>query len=251
MTNSNLQHETARILAKVRTTLRSEPRLGPGFHLRELRLEPDGALVLDGEVPSMAAKKLSLEHVAAALPEITCLIDRLHVRPATVMEDDEIRIHVRNGLLEEPGLKALEIREFEDNAWHLIRSGAEKTLGRVDIEVANGVVTLDGQVPGLTSKRLAGAIAWWVPGVRDVINGMAVEPSEDDSADMIAEAVRVVLERDPFVNASQISVDVQGRQVRLAGLVPNQTGREAAERDTWCIFGVDNVVNAIEVQLGV
>jgi osmotically-inducible protein OsmY len=65
---------------------------------------------------------------------------------------------------------------------------------------------------------------------------------------MIAEAIRVVFEKDPFVNAGQVTIDVQGTHVRLAGLVPNEAEREAAERDTWCIFGVDTVINEIEVR---
>ena len=35
---------------------------------------------------------------------------------------------------------------------------------------------LNGRMPGLASKRLAGVLAWWVPGARDVVNGIAVEP---------------------------------------------------------------------------
>ena len=129
-----------------------------------------------------------------------------------------------------------------------MRGAPEKALGVLDIEVTDGVVLLNGRVPGLTSKRVAGVIAWWVPGVRDVFNGIEVDPPEDDSPDLIAEAVRAVLERDPFVNASQINVDVRGTLVRLTGLVPNETERFAAERDAWCIFGVDTVVNEIKIQ---
>ena len=248
MTSSaSSESDPTQILAKVRAILRSESRLGPSFHLRDLRLEPDGALVIDGEVPSIAAKKLALEHVAAAMPSVSCLVDRLHVRPATHMTDKEIRVHLRNGLIGESSFRALEIRELENDEWNLMRGAPEKNLGRIDIEVAAGVVVLNGRVPGLTSKRLAGAIAWWVPGVRDVFNGIAVDPPEDDSADMIVEAVRAVLEKDPFVNASQISVSVDGTTVRLAGLVPTETVRQAAERDVWGIFGVDKVVNEIDV----
>ena len=248
MTNSGSEHDRLQLFATVRATLRSEPRLGPSFHLRDLRLEPDGALVLDGEVPSVAAKKLALEHVAAAAPSVTCIVDRLHVKPAVHMTDKEIRVHVRNGLIAEPSFMALEIREFEGGEWHLMRGAPETTLGRIDIEVSDGVVVLNGRVPGLTSKRIAGVIAWWVPGVRDVFNGIEVDPPEDDGPDMIAEAVRAVLERDPFVDASQIKVGVCNTLVRLTGLVPNQTERAAAERDAWCIFGVDTVVNEIEVR---
>lgn len=58
-----------------------------------------------------------------------------------------------------------------------------------------GIVTLNGTIPGLTSKRLAGVMAWWVPGVRDVVNGIEISPPEEDSADMIEEAIRVTLDR--------------------------------------------------------
>ena len=150
------EHEQLDLLEKVRARLRSEPLPGPSFHLRDLKIEADGALVLDGEVPSVAAKKLTLEHVAAAAPSVTCLVDRLHVKPAVPMTDKEIRVHVRNGLIEEQSFKALEIRELENEEWHLMRGAPEKTLGRIDFEVKEGVVVLNGRVPGLTSKRLGG-----------------------------------------------------------------------------------------------
>jgi osmotically-inducible protein OsmY len=65
---------------------------------------------------------------------------------------------------------------------------------------------------------------------------------------MIAEAARVVLEKDPFVNAGQIRVGVRNTLVRLTGLVPTEAERQAAERDIWCIFAVDKVINKIQVR---
>jgi osmotically-inducible protein OsmY len=235
------------LLARLRAALRSEPRLGPSFHASELRIEPDGVLVLAGEVPSVAAKKLALERVAA-ISGISGIVDRLHVRPATHMTDKEIGVHLRDMLIDELGFKELEIREARTDGIRLVRGAPAAARGNIDIEVQEGVVTLNGCVPGLTSKRLAGVMAWWVPGVRDVVNGIAVEPPEDDGPDMIAEAARVVLEKDPFVNASQIRVDVLGTTVRLLGLVASQVEKDAAERDAWCIFAVDNVINEIEVR---
>lgn len=235
------------LLAKVRAALHSEPRLGPSFHASELRIEPGGVLVLAGEVGSVAAKKLALER-AAALGGIAGIVDRLHVQPATRMTDKEIRVHLRNMLIEDLSFKELEIREAEADGFRLMRGVPTGARGNVDVEVRDGVVTLNGRVPGLTSKRLAGVMAWWVPGVRDVVNGIAVEPPEDDGPDSIAEAVRVALEKDPFVNASQIRVGVQGTTVRLLGLVPSGIERDAAERDAWCIFAVDKVINEIQVR---
>jgi osmotically-inducible protein OsmY len=236
------QHERS-----VRAAIASIPRIGPHVHLRALKIERDGVVLLDGEVPDVAAKKLALEKVAA-LPFVTGIADHLHVAPAVPMSDKEIRAHLADALIEERSFDGIELRRRQDGQVELLRGAPIDQRGSIEFEVKDGVVTLNGRVPTLTSKRLAGVIAWWVPGVRDVINGIEVDPPEEDSPDMIAEAVRVVLEKDPFVNASQIRVGVRKTLVRLTGLVHDQAQRDAAERDAWMVFGVDNVVNEIEVR---
>jgi osmotically-inducible protein OsmY len=59
--------------------------------------------------------------------------------------------------------------------------------------------------------------------------------------------VRIALEKDPFVDASQIRVGVRARTVRLTGLVRSRTARDVAEWDAWYVFGVDDVINEIAV----
>ena len=233
------------IEAEIRAALRSEPRLGPAFHLKGLRIEPDGSVTLEGQVPSVAAKKKALEKIAA-IPSVVGIADRLHVEPATRMGDGEIRVHVRDAMIEEPAFEQLEIRECVGGQFQLARGVPQGARGTIDIEVPEGIVTLNGAIPGLTSKRLAGVMAWWVPGVRDVVNGIEIIPPEEDSPDMIEEAIRAALEKDPLVNASQIRAGVRNTWVRLTGAVATNTEREAAERDAWCILGVDNVINEIE-----
>ena len=247
MTAIGPEKDLAVIEAKIRAALKSEPRLGFSFHLRQIVFEDDGSLVLEGEVPDVAAKKLALEK-AAAVPGVTGIVDRLHVKPATPMGDGEIRVHMRDALINDLALEALEIREFDAGKWLLARGVPQGSRGAIDVEVQDGIVTLNGCVPGLTSKRLAGVLAWWVPGVRDVVNGLEVDPPEEDSPDLIEEAVRVALEKDPLVNAGQIRVGARKTWVRLTGAVPAGAERDAAERDAWCIFGVDNVLNEIEAK---
>ena len=232
------------VLNRVRAALASEPRLD--LHTFPIELSfAQGTLTLEGEVGDVAAKKLALER-AAALPEVTGIIDRLRVRPAQRMGDGEIRDLVRDAFLQEPAFADFAIRRRLGERVETVREPPE-ARGAIDLEVEDGVVTLNGQVPGLDDKRLAGVLAWWVPGSRDVINGIAVEPPEDDSDDAILEAVRLVLEEDPFVDASQIRVGVKNASVRLTGLVPTEAEREMAEFDAWFVFGVDKVDNRIEV----
>lgn len=244
---------TSAVLGKVRAALRSEPRLAEGFRLERADIDRDGAVVLEGEVASVAAKKRALERVAALEP-VSAVVDRLRVTPASPMSDAEIRSHLRQALVQEPAFRSLELRELHHDSYErgyepvyeAVAGAPQGALGRIDVEVRDGIVTLNGRVPGLASKRLAGVLAWWVAGARDVVNGLAVEPPEEDGPDRIAEAVRMALEKDPFVDASQVKVGVRGRVVHLTGLVPTVSERDMAERDAWYVFGVDDVINDIE-----
>ena len=137
------------------------------------------------------------------------------------------------------------MREFVKGDLEPVRDPPNAT-GTIDIRVEDGVVTLDGDVIGLAQKRLAGALAWWVPGSRDIINGLGVTPPEADSDFEIADAVRLLLEKDPFVNADQLRVSVRDAVVTIDGLVPTEAERDVAEHDAWYVFGVEDVVNRVK-----
>lgn len=233
-------------LDHVRHALASAPTVDVHAHRISLKIE-DGALVIAGEVGSVAAKKLALEAAAAAAPEVRHIVDRLHVEPAERQGDGQIRDLVCDALIGEPALAETEIFVHNKGRVDALRV-PDTARGRIDVNVTDGIVTLDGQVPGLDRKRLAGLLAWWVPGSRDVINGLAVEPPEDDSDDDLAEAVRMALEKNPFIHAGQIRVGVRARVVTLVGAVSSASEHTMAENDAWCIFGVDRVINRIEVR---
>lgn len=238
--------EKMEILETVRKALTSVSRMGPAAH----RLAMDyaaGALTLEGELDSVAAKKLALE-AAAAIPGVDGIVDRLRVVPAQRMGDKEVRDLVRDAILQEPALAELTVLERVKDELVTVREPAQGTRGDIRISVTDGVVTLDGEVPGVGLKRMAGVLAWWVPGSRDVINGLGVAPPEADSDDEIADAVRLVLEKDPFVNASQVRVGARNAIVRIEGLVPTESEKDMAENDCWYVFGVDGVENRIEVR---
>jgi osmotically-inducible protein OsmY len=237
------------IIEAVKRAFRNEPRLGAGFHLDRISVESDDMLALEGRVARLSQKKLALLR-AAAVPGVAGIIDRVHVAPVAPTGDRQIRAQLREMFAQDADFSDLDLREdvAENPAATDLKpfSGAgERAIGHVDIRVQDGVVTLDGVVPTLVRKRLAGAMAWWIPGVRDVINGIAVEPPEEDGPDQIEEAVRVVLDRNPAIDAAQIRVGVRGRVVRLTGLVQSEGAREAAENDAWVVFGVDDVINDI------
>jgi osmotically-inducible protein OsmY len=237
--------EDISLLEQVREALRADTRIG--FDEASIVLSlADDQLVIAGEVADIAAKRRALRRAAALLGG-RGIVDRLHVRPAVAMADGMIRDHVRDALIDEPALSRCRLREWVKGDLQLVRDPPEATE-TIDIRVEDGVVTLDGEVMGLAQKRLAGAFAWWVPGSRDVINGLGVAPAEVDNDFEIADAVRLVLEKDPFVNADQLRVGARRAVVALDGLVPSESERDMAERDAWYVFGVEDVVNRIEVK---
>lgn len=233
------------VLTSVRTALESEPRLAGQSHAISV-VRVAGVVALEGEVADIAAKKLALERVAT-VPGIEGIVDRLRVQPAERMGDGAVRDAVCRALLQEPALAECGIAAKAGRGMKVLRA-PQPFHRQIDVEVEAGVVTLNGAVPGLGHKRLAGVLCWWVPGSRDVVNGLEVVPDEPDNDAEITDAVRLVLEKDPFVNAGQIQVGTHDRVVTLRGLVPTPAERHMAEFDAWYVFGVDRVKNEIQVQ---
>jgi osmotically-inducible protein OsmY len=155
---------------------------------------------------------------------------------------------VRNALIREPALKLCTIRAREPGGVSLAREAARESAGVIEAAVADGVVTLDGQVPSLSRKRLAGVLAWWVPGSRDVINGLEVAPPQEDSDEELTGAVRLVLDTDPLVNADQIRVHTRNAVVTLEGLVASDQEKALADSGAWYVFGVEKVVTTLAIQ---
>ncbi|CAG1065744.1 hypothetical protein BAC1_01333 [uncultured bacterium] len=202
--------------------------------MEELKFDPngfpialsvqDGSVVMEGMVENVAIKKKALL-LAMGIDDVQGVVDRLRVRPSVKMSDDEIRDHMMDALTEESALNGLDIK----------------------IEVRDGVVDLEGQVWSLSHKRLAGVLAWWIPGALDVINSIEVSPPEADSEGEISDAVRLALEKDRLVDAQSLKVSTEGYVVTLEGVTGSDAEREAAEEDAWFTWGVNNVVNRIIV----
>lgn len=233
------------IVDAVRKALSGEPRIDVGHHPLRLNWNA-GDLTIEGEVADIAAKKLALER-AAAIGGVEGIVDRLHVAAAEPMGDDQVRTLVCDALQQESAFAACTISAWNKRKLDALQAPMP-SQGTITVAVTGGVVTLDGEVPGLGLKRLAGVLAWWVPGSRDVVNGLGVTPPETDNDGEITDSVRIALEKDPFVNADQIRVFTEDAVVVLEGLVPNAAERDMAEFDAWYVFGVDRVINRIETR---
>lgn len=238
--------EKEAVIKDVMAALEREPKVD--FHHYPIAVDFDaGILTLEGNVKDIAAKKLALE-TGGAVATVTGIVDRLKVVAAEHMTDEVILEHVRDALLQEPALSNCALRLRLADRQLVMREPPTDSKAVVEVAVHNGNVLLEGEVPSLSHKRLAGVLAWWVPGTQNVLNCLMVEPPEEDSDDEMTDALRLVLEKDPFVNADQIRIRARDRVVTLEGLVSNETESEIAEHDAWYVFGVDKVVNRLELR---
>jgi osmotically-inducible protein OsmY len=229
----------------VRAAFEHEPRINLHRYPVQMKFS-DGVLTLEGEVEHIAAKKLSME-LAVAIRGVSGIVDRLHVIPSTHMGDGAILDAVRDALLQEPSLLNCSLILIRKGQLETLREIVTEPHGTIRVSVSDGVVLLDDHVLSLTQKRLAGVLAWWVPGSRDVINGMDVVSDQLDSDEELTKAVRIVLTKDPFINEDRIQVGAECSVVTLDGDVPSAPQKEMAEFDAWYVFGVDKVVNRLEI----
>ena len=221
------------------------------LHRHPIRLEFDimmGALTLEGEVENIIAKKHAFE-IASQGEGVQGVIDRLTLAPSERRGDGAIRDSLIQELLQEPVIIPCTIRVQHKGVMETLRESTETTSCVIEVFVDDGVVRLNGRIPSLSHKRLVGVFAWWTPGCRDVINGMQVMPPEADNDGEIADALRLVLEKDPLIHADQIGIRVRNRIVTLTGLVGNKEEKKMAELDAWYLLGVNKVVNNIDTRL--
>jgi len=235
------------VVRQVHRALEQEPRVN--LHRHPILIGfVDGAAVLEGEVGDVAAKKLALE-LAARVDGVRGVIDRLRVSAGERKGDGAVRDAVCAYLMREPELRNCAIIALvKGHAEPLHEVPARDGSGAIEVGVQDGVVTLEGTVISLSHKRVAGVLAWWTAGCRDVVNSLDVQPGEEDNDAEVVDALQIVLEMDPFVQAEQVRASCRDYVVTLDGYVRSEDERRRVENNAWCLFAVDGVVNRIGVR---
>jgi osmotically-inducible protein OsmY len=222
-----------------------------GISAREHPLTIDvlgGVAVLSGEVEDITVKR-RVSRAAREMFGPLGVDDRITVRPGEVREDGAISISLTQSFLDEAVFRRFSLNLWRKEEMHMIRDIRVDAEGHIDLMVDEGVVTLGGEVWSLSHSRMAELLAWWTPGVRSVVNRLAIVPDERDNDDEITDAVRLALEKDPLVHSEQIRVTTREGVVILEGLARHDQERQMAELDVWylgsAILGVSNQIQVM------
>jgi len=232
---------TEQLPTRLRAALEQDPNVNLHSYPVELSIRND-ELYIEGEVDDVATKRIIHRH-AVLLADHIAIHDRLRRRVDEPRGDAAIRDAVEESFHEESAF-----RNYRIDVDTVIPESAEEHA--IGIVVDGGVLHLSGQVESLTHRRLAEVYAWWHQGVRDVDNRIHVIPPEQDNDGELHDAIRLVLERDPWIDHGQVQVQIQDRMVVVQGLLPSTEQAHMAEHDVWCVRGVHGVDNRIQVTPG-
>lgn len=229
------------LLESVYAALEADSRLALRREDFDIRFDNE-VVVLEGRVPDIRARRLVPRIVRETVGEATggpAVLDRLRVQQDETVEDGEFADAVLERLAGEPAFDSHRILPGKSP------DDAEAADHAIYIDAADGVVCLSGSVESLSHRRLAEALAWWVRGTADVENRLQLSPAERDTDAEITDAVRLLLEKDPWIDAGQISIETRNGVVVLVGALPGDEQKKMAEDNAWYVAGVRDVENRI------
>jgi osmotically-inducible protein OsmY len=119
--------------------------------------------------------------------------------------------------------------------------------GAVKVKVEQGYVTLTGQVDWQYQRSAAEQVVRPLQGVRGVGNQIQVKPHIQASD--VKRRIEAALDRQAELEASKISITVEGDKVRLDGKVRAWFEKDIIERAAWAAPGVRTVEDHVSVGL--
>jgi osmotically-inducible protein OsmY len=206
-------------------------------------MDDDEVIHLRGSVRRISAKRRALR-IAAQAAGTQRIRNELRLRGGD--EDIQPQSDERLAALLDEALRADSAFQGMPLAQHA-RPQPDADGNWLSVEAIEGVLRLDGQVPSLSHRRLAEVMAWWIPGVLDVVNHLRVQPAERDDDGEIADVIRLVFDKDTALDAGSINPQVEDAVVVLRGYVSTAEQAERAERNCWFIPGVREVRNELSM----
>ena len=168
-------------------------------------------------------RRSEAERAVRRVKGVRAIAQEIQVRPhdAKKIEDDQI------------AARALAIIDWST---HLPKEA-------IQVKVAQGWITLTGEVPWWFQADAAEEAVRKLSGVVGVLNLIEVKPRVQPTA--VKDRILQAFKRSALFEADSIKVSVEGDKVTLEGAVTVGAERDAAERAAWSVPGVRTVEDHI------
>ncbi|BEP13539.1 BON domain-containing protein [Acidothermaceae bacterium B102] len=184
----------------------------------------DGAVTLCGQVASYPERVAAVRAV-------------LRVRGVTAVADEIV--------VRDPAGDGADADIARDAAAALERS-TSLPAGSVKAEVHDQVVTLTGALSWHYQRSTAVNLVAGLPGVRDVVNEIVLQPQAVVSPVEAEASILAALQRSALLNVPAVKVSVNGSVITLTGTVSTWAERHEAEFAAWCTPGVTHVDDRLD-----
>ena len=214
-TNSELQND-------VQKAIKWEPLLNAA----EIGVTvKDGIVTLTGNVDRFS-KKSQAEYAAQNVAGVRAVVEKIKINYSNwgTVNDEDIAKEIVSAL-----------------KWNF-----EVPNDRVKVQVEDGWVTLDGELPWNFQREAAKDAVTNLTGVKGVSNNIKIKSEADDAIEQ--KDIECALERNWSINDDDIDVAVEGSKVTLTGTVNSWYQKEEAGRIAWNAPGVEMVANELDVE---
>lgn len=214
-TNEELQKD-------VQNAIKWEPLL----HAAEIGVTVnDGVVTLTGIVDGYFKKK-EAENAAKNVSGVKAVVEEIEIKYSNTLTktDNDIAHEV---------LKAL-----KDN-WSVSED-------HVKVKVEDGWVTLEGELSWNFQRQDAKTAISFLPGVKGVTNEIKIKSDIKDAIEK--KDVEKALSRSWSLNAKDITVTVNGTNVKLTGFVDSIYQKDQAEKIVWKTPGIWSIDNDLVVE---
>lgn len=196
------------------------------FSLARITVQADrGLVVLSGDAPNLYIIQVAME-VSGCVNGVQGVCSELSVVNLLETPDDE---------------------SIRESASQILGWSSSIGDGRVDVHVASGLLTLDGEVDAFWKRRRAEALMLDVRGVIAVVNNIKVVPVLEPQDQVIADDVKSAIERCSCLSREAIVVDVRQGLVTLSGRVPTLLSKRQTPCLAEAVLGVKGVIDKLEV----
>jgi osmotically-inducible protein OsmY len=185
----------------------------------------DGVVILSGWVDSFL-KKWAAAEAAHRVPGVKAVANDTEVR----LPSDRTNADIAAAAIRAP-------------EWDAGIPSSDK----IEVTVSKGWVTLKGEVEWQYQKEDAERVVRRLSGVKGVTNLIVVKPRT--TASELKKKIEEALVRNAQIDASRISVEVQGTKAILKGTVRSWAEKEEAERVAWLAPGITSVENRITLEI--
>ncbi|WP_138429336.1 BON domain-containing protein [Fodinibius saliphilus] len=187
----------------------------------------NGKVMISGQVPSLTAKSAATND-AYLVEGVSIVENELNIEfpdTETVPTDEQIKNNVVTALALDGDLKSY----------------------KIDVDVKQGWVTLEGTVNAYWEKIHAKNEVLELNGVIGVTNNLGVVPTGDYMDESIAKDIVSALERNVNIFADDVNIRVENGNVTLEGTVETSKAKNAAFDSALYTPGVVSVDNKIMV----